>query len=89
MRENYSLSDTIAIVVANMIGTGIFVSLGFQLLETDDFATIITLWIVGGFIALCGAFVYSEIGSRFPESGGEYLYLTKLYHPSIGFVSGW
>ena len=72
-----------------MIGTGIFVSLGYQLLITNDFATILILWIVGGLIALCGAFVYSEIGSSLPESGGEYHYLNKLYHPSIGFVSGW
>ena len=85
----YSLSATIAIVVANMIGTGIFVSLGFQLLITNDFATIMILWIVGGLIALCGAFAYSELGSSMPKSGGEYHYLSTLYHPSVGFVSGW
>ena len=89
MRNKYSLSATTAIVIANMIGTGIFVSLGFQLLITNDFATIIILWVVGGLISLCGAFVYSEIGSALPKSGGEYHYLSKLYHPSIGFVSGW
>ena len=89
MRNRYSLSATTAIVIANMIGTGIFVSLGFQLLITNDFATIMILWIVGGLIALCGAFVYSELGSSLPKSGGEYHYLSTLYHPSIGFVSGW
>lgn len=88
-KTGYSLSATTAIVIANMIGTGIFVSLGYQLLITNDFATIMILWIVGGLIALCGAFVYSELGSSMPKSGGEYHYLSTLYHPSIGFVSGW
>ncbi|HOZ88284.1 MAG TPA: amino acid permease, partial [Bacteroidia bacterium] len=50
---------------------------------------ILMLWVIGGILALCGAFVYGEIGSAFPESGGEYNYLSKLYHPAIGFLSGW
>jgi APA family basic amino acid/polyamine antiporter len=50
---------------------------------------ILMLWFVGGILALCGAFTYGEIGSAFPESGGEYNYLTRLYHPAVGFLSGW
>ena len=88
-KVKYSLGTAISVVIANMIGTGVFASLGFQLLGITDFFSILTLWIVGGIIALFGAFCYSEIGSIYPESGGEYLYLSKIYHPAVGFSSGW
>ena len=90
MKEHkISFYTAISIVIANMIGTGVFTSLGFQLLSIDSGFAILMLWIVGGILALCGALTYGEIGSAFPESGGEYNYLSKLYHPSVGFVSGW
>ncbi len=72
-----------------MIGVGVFTSLGFQVLGIESGFAIIMLWVVGGILALCGALTYGEIGSAFPESGGEYNYLSKLYHPSVGFLSGW
>ena len=72
-----------------MIGTGVFTSLGFQVLGIESGFTLLMLWFVGGILALCGALTYGEIGSAFPESGGEYNYLSKLYHPAIGFLSGW
>jgi APA family basic amino acid/polyamine antiporter len=87
--SKYSLGSATSIVVANMIGTGIFVSLGYQLIGIKDLATIIILWIVGGIIALCGAFAYSELGATMPNSGGEYHFLSKIFHPSLGFMSGW
>src|SRR5580692_10708486 len=89
MSKKYSLSTAGAVVIANMIGTGVFGSLGFQLLGIHDFAAIILLWLVGGAIALCGAFAYSELAVTFPRSGGEYNFLTEIFHPSIGFLSGW
>lgn len=78
----------IAIVVANMVGTGVFTSLGFQLLDIQNAWSIMLLWIVGGFIALCGALTYAEIGTAMINNGGEYNYLQQLYHPSVGFVAG-
>lgn len=80
---------SISLVVANMIGTGVFTSLGFQVMGIESGFAIMALWVLGGIIALCGALCYAEIGSALPESGGEYHYLSKLYHPSIGFLSGW
>ncbi|GAB4202380.1 MAG: amino acid permease [Bacteroidia bacterium] len=77
-----------AIVVANMVGTGVFTSLGFQLMDIDNAWAIAALWITGGLIALCGAFTYAEIGSYLVKNGGEYHYLSELFHPSVGFVSG-
>jgi basic amino acid/polyamine antiporter, APA family len=78
-----------AVVIANMVGTGVFTSLGFQVLGTKSIFSLLMLWVVGGIMALCGAFSYSELGSAIPRSGGEYTYLSKIYHPAIGFLSGW
>src|ERR1700756_5172141 len=78
-----------ALVIANMVGTGVFTSLGYQVLDIQSVFSILMLWVIGGIIALCGALTYGEIGSAFPQSGGEYNYLSKLFHPSVGFLSGW
>jgi basic amino acid/polyamine antiporter, APA family len=78
-----------AIVVANMIGTGIFTSTGYQAAGLHDGWTMILTWIVGGALALCGAAVYAELGTRLPRAGGEYVYLREAYHPAVGFMSGW
>ncbi len=78
----------VAIVIANMVGTGVFTSLGFQLLSIDNAWSICILWAAGGIIALSGALSYAEIGSYLIRNGGEYHYLSCLFHPSIGFVAG-
>ena len=72
-----------------MIGTGVFTSLGFQLVDIQSAPAIIMLWLVGGLSALCGALSYAELGAALPRSGGEYHFLTEIYHPSAGFISGW
>lgn len=78
-----------ALVVANMIGTGVFTSLGFQLQGTTNTISILILWALGGLIAVAGAFAYAELGAKFPRSGGEYHYLSEIFHPAIGYLSGW
>lgn len=78
-----------AVVIANMIGTGVFTSLGFQLLDIRSGFALLMLWAVGGLAALCGAMTYAELGAAMPRSGGEYNFLTRIYHPAVGFVSGW
>jgi APA family basic amino acid/polyamine antiporter len=78
-----------AIVIANMIGTGVFTSLGFQLVEIQSAPVLLALWAVGGLAALCGALSYAELGAALPRSGGEYNFLTEIYHPIAGFISGW
>ena len=72
-----------------MIGTGVFTSLGFQLLEIQSGFVILMLWFVGGITALCGALCYAELGAALPRSGGEYNFLSEIYHPGVGFVAGW
>lgn len=78
-----------AVVVANMVGTGVFTSLGFQLLDIRSGFVLLALWAVGGLAAICGAMTYAELGAAMPRSGGEYNFLTRIYHPAVGFVSGW
>ena len=88
-KGKFSLWTASAFVVANMVGTGVFTSLGFQLLTTENFIAIIILWLVGGVIALCGSLVYGEIGATLPGSGGEYHYMNGIYGPFAGFIAGW
>lgn len=78
-----------AIVIANMVGTGVFTSLGFQILGIQSGFALLMLWVVGGLIALCGAVSYGELAAAMPRSGGEYHYLSQIYHPALGFLSGW
>ncbi len=88
-QASFSPRTAIAVVIANMIGTGVFTSLGFQLLDIQSPFVLIMLWVVGGLTALCGALTYAELGAALPRSGGEYNFLTQIYHPGAGFVSGW
>lgn len=87
--ERISLLTAICIVVANMIGTGVFTSLGFQVVDIQSGFSLLFLWFVGGVFALCGALAYGELGAAMPRSGGEYHYISKIYHPALGFLSGW
>jgi APA family basic amino acid/polyamine antiporter len=77
-----------AIVIANIIGTGVFTSLGFQLVDIHPGFALVLLWIVGGIVALCGALCYSELSAALPRSGGEYHFLSAIYHPALGFMAG-
>ena len=79
----------VAIVVANMIGTGVFTSLGFQVVELSNPAVILALWGIGGLLALAGAFSYVEIGTIIRKSGGEYIFLSQIFHPLLGYLAGW
>ena len=86
--NTYSARVATAVVIANMVGTGVFTSLGFQLLAIDSTSAILWLWAIGGLCALCGALCYAELGARHVGSGGETHFLTELVHPYAGFVSG-
>jgi APA family basic amino acid/polyamine antiporter len=78
-----------AIVVADMVGVGVFTSLGFQVKDIPSSFSILLLWSVGGVVALCGVFSYGELGAMFPRSSGEYNFLSRAYHPAFGFLAGW
>src|SRR5262245_26407987 len=78
-----------AIAVADMIGIGVFTSLGFQVRGLPSAFSLIMLWVVGGITALCGALAYAELAAALPRSGGEYNFLSRIYHPAVGFLAGW
>src|ERR1700680_3967085 len=78
-----------AIVVADMVGVGVFTSLGFQVKGITSGFALLLLWFIGGVVAMCGAVCYAELASMFPRSSGEYNFLKRTYHPAIGFLAGW
>ncbi|MCP5043703.1 MAG: amino acid permease [bacterium] len=78
-----------ALVVANMIGAGVFTTSGFALGDLGSAEYVLAAWLVGGVIALCGALSYGALAQRYPESGGEYLFLSRMVHRLAGFLAGW
>ena len=84
-----TLGPAIAVVVGNMVGTGVFTSLGYQLVDIQSGFVLMLLWGLGGGCALCGALCYGELAAAFPRSGGEYHLLSRVYHPLLGFLAGW
>jgi APA family basic amino acid/polyamine antiporter len=77
-----------ALVVASMVGTGVFTSLGYQVRDIPSGPALMLVWALGGLLALCGALCYAELGSALPRSGGEYHFISILYHPSLGWTAG-
>ena len=89
MATFYTPRTAAAVIIANMVGTGVFTSLGFQVADIQSVFALMMLWIVGGIASLCGAATYAELGAALPRSGGEYNFLGRIYHPVAGFISGW
>ena len=89
MKKYFRPGQIAAILIANMIGTGVFTSLGFQVLDIHSGYAILLLWLIGGVVSMLGAICYSRLTILMPRSGGEYVFLSKIYHPSLGFLSGW
>ena len=88
-KKGISWLTATAIVIANMIGAGIFTSLGFQLVETVNSWSVIILWVLGALMSFCGALSYAELGTYWSRSGGEYHFLSRAFHPLLGYLSGW
>ena len=87
-REIGFFSATI-LVIANMVGTGIFTTSGFIIQELGNPQTMLFCWLVGGTFALCGALCYGELSAMFPRAGGEYVFLRESFGKWMGFLSGW
>jgi APA family basic amino acid/polyamine antiporter len=89
LERRLGLFPSTNIVVANMIGAGIFTTSGLLMSGLHNPLLMLILWAAGGIIALCGALSYGELGAAMPGAGGEYLFLSRLYSPVFGFLSGW
>ncbi len=88
-RRPFGLTSATALVVANMIGAGVFTTSGFSLADLGTRPRVMAAWAVGGLIALCGAISYGGLVRRMAVSGGEYLFLSRVIHPGVGFLAGW
>lgn len=77
------------LVIANMIGMGVFTSAGYQMKDLGSSTLVIWAWLLGGISSWCGALTYAELTTRIPANGGEYAILSRIYHPLVGFVAGW
>ena len=89
LQRQVGLYSAMALVVANMVGTGIFTTSGFIIAELQEPMMLLLCWLAGGLFALCGALCYGELGARFPRAGGEYVFLRESFGAGIGFLSGW
>ncbi len=89
LERKLGLFPVINIVVANIIGAGIFTTTGYLMDFLGNPVMMLLLWLIGGLIAFSGALAFGELGAVFPEAGGEYTFISKLFHPLLGFLSGW
>jgi basic amino acid/polyamine antiporter, APA family len=89
LKRELSLFSATVLVIANMVGTGIFTTSGFIIAELGNPNTMLAAWVVGGVFALCGALCYGELGAMFPKAGGEYVFLREAFGKGIAFLSGW
>jgi APA family basic amino acid/polyamine antiporter len=77
------------LVIANMVGVGVFITTGELLQTIQSGPAVLVAWFLGGVASLCGALCYAELGAALPRNGGEYLFLSRAFHPAVGFLSGW
>lgn len=89
VKREVGVVSAAAIVVANIVGAGIFTTSGILAGLLPGPGWVLTCWVFGGVIAICGALCYTELATRMPREGGEYVYLSRLYHPVFGFLTGW
>jgi basic amino acid/polyamine antiporter, APA family len=89
LERKLGLFAVTSIVISNMIGAGIFTTSGLLMGDLKNPKVMVLLWMFGGMLALCGALSYGILGAAYPQAGGEYLFLSRLYHPLLGFLSGW
>ena len=89
LERKLGLFSVTNIVIANIIGAGIFTTTGYLMDMLGNPLLMLSLWLVGGIIAFCGAISFGELGAAFPEAGGEYIFISKLFNPLLGFLSGW
>ena len=89
LKRQVGLFTVTNIVIANIIGAGIFTTSGYIMVYLRNPLLMLALWIVGGVIAFFGALSFGELGAAYPKAGGEYYFITRQFHPLPGFLSGW
>lgn len=87
--RSFGFVTAMLLVVANMVGVGVFTTTGYFLQGVGSPSAVLFGWFLGGVSALCGGLCYAELGAAFPRNGGEYQLLSRIYHPALGFIAGW
>ena len=88
-QRQLGLLSATALVVASMVGSGVFTTSGILLADLHSPSLVLAAWLAGGVIAVLGALCYGALARRYPESGGEYLFLARTLHPAAGYLAGW
>jgi APA family basic amino acid/polyamine antiporter len=88
-RSQLGLFDATMIVMGGIVGAGIFANPSEVAHRVHTPFLILGVWVLGGLFAMCGAFIWAELATRLPGTGGQYLYLREAYHPAVAFVYGW
>ncbi len=88
-RRQLGLFDATMIVMGGIVGAGIFANPSEVAHRVHTPFLILGVWVLGGLLAICGAFIWAELATRLPGTGGQYLYLREAYHPAVAFVYGW
>jgi basic amino acid/polyamine antiporter, APA family len=89
LKRQLGLITGILVIVADMIGTGIFMTTGNILGMTNNALIVLILWAIGGIVAICGSLSYAELSTIWPDVGGEYVYLKKIFGYLPAFLTGW
>src|SRR5205085_4396744 len=89
LARRLGLFDATMIVMGGIIGSGIFINPYVVARQVHTPFLILGAWLMGGLIALAGAFIYAELADRYPDVGGQYAYLREAFHPSVAFLYGW
>jgi len=89
LRRQLGLFDATMIVMGGIVGSGIFINPYVVAQQVHTPLLILGVWLLGGALAMVGAFIWAELATRMPDSGGQYLYLREAYHPSVAFLYGW
>ena len=88
-RRQLGLFDATMIVMGGIVGAGIFANPSEVAHRVHTPFLILGVWVLGGCIAMCGAFIWAELATRLPAAGGQYVYLREAYHPAVAFMYGW
>jgi APA family basic amino acid/polyamine antiporter len=89
LRRQLGFFDATMIVMGGIVGSGIFINPYVVAQQVHTPLLILGVWLIGGALAMAGAFIWAELATRLPDSGGQYLYLREAYHPAVAFIYGW
>ncbi len=89
LKRSLSLPDSISMVAGSMIGCGIFLVSADITRQVESALYLLLVWVIAGFVSLCGAIAYGELAANIPDEGGQYMYIKKIFNDKLAFLFGW